>query len=149
MWTTNWLIKTCKSSSWTQGACYCRLFCTSICQNCRDWRSNKTFLLNFVTSTNSRSCKWTQTPCTFFFLKSLSDCNRPELKAEWGRVWSNSCDDSLTEDTSGNFLPGLVARNTGNMTRESRVSSKKISGVRKGCVAVVKIITALILSLTS
>ena len=37
--------------------------------------------------------------------KELEDCIRPEMRAEWQRLRSNNCVDSLTADASANFFP--------------------------------------------
>ena len=37
--------------------------------------------------------------------KELEDCMRPEMRAEWQRLRSNDCVDSLTADAVTNFFP--------------------------------------------
>ena len=81
--------------------------------------------------------------------QALTDCIRPDMKAEWENMRSTDCDDSFTADVSGNFSPELAARNTRKRTRESRVSSKKNSGVQNCSLFVVKLIAVTILPLTS
>ena len=70
--------------------------------------------------------------------QELIDCIRPEMEAQWENMRSIDCEDSFAAEASGNLT-----------TRESRVSSKKNSSVRKCCVFVVKLIAATILPLTS
>ena len=37
--------------------------------------------------------------------KELEDCIKPELRAEWQRLWSNDCVDSFTADAVANLFP--------------------------------------------
>ena len=37
--------------------------------------------------------------------QALTDCIRPDMKAEWENMRSTDCDDSFTADVSGNFFP--------------------------------------------
>ena len=37
--------------------------------------------------------------------KKLENCFKPEMRAEWQRLWSNDCVDSFTADAVGNFFP--------------------------------------------
>ena len=71
------------------------------------------------------------------------------MKTEWEKMRSIDCDDSFAVLSSGTISPELVARKTRNMTSESRLSSKKISSVRKSFVFVVDLLAATILPLTS
>ena len=57
--------------------------------------------------------------------KELEDCIRRELRAEWQRLRSNDCVDSLTVDAVAIFF-----QNTNNMIRESLAFLMKSSDVR-------------------
>ena len=79
--------------------------------------------------------------------KELEDCIRSQLRPDCQRLRSNDCVDSFTADAVANFFPEHVVYNTNNMIRESLVSSKKSSDVRRCCICVVRHSVAIMLPL--
>ena len=79
--------------------------------------------------------------------KDFTDCFRPRGKqngSDCNAETLRTVPQQMKQEISS---PEFVARNTTNMTRQSRVSSKKNSGAQECCVFVVKLTAATILSL--
>ena len=81
--------------------------------------------------------------------ENLEDVIVPEKRVEWDQLRSKDCNDNFTANATDNFFPELAVLPTRNITRESRVSSKKSLDVQRCCVSVAKHIVVLINRLTS
>ena len=81
--------------------------------------------------------------------ENLEDAIVPQKRAEWEQLRSEDCNDKFTANATDIFSPKLAGISTRNMTRESRVSSKKSLDVQKSCVSVAEHIVVMINRLTS
>ena len=81
-----------------------------------------------------KNFKWIPTPITQLCpRKILHDVILPEKRAECNQLRSLDCTVDFTANATDNFSPKFAVTSTRNMTRETRVSSKKNLDVQKCC----------------